>query len=426
MSGLRRRPLSRCTPRARVWHLPPDGFRGLRRSCLLSRKACADLLGCSLSAVRAWDRGAHRVPWSAVKLLRLLRLGDLGALRDEWRGWTLNRNGIVSPSGDVYDRGDLGWWSLTCRQAEAWRQERARQRTACREHEVANAAATQAGKRGRKLDGLRKVYGSGVMDLHLGGRVAFVSGSTAGIGFATARRLAAEGARVVVNGRTQARVDAAIHRITQDTSNHDVSGIVADLGSAAGVERTVQALPAVDVLVNNLGIFEPKAFAAITDADWLRMFETNVMSGVRLARAWLSGMRKANWGRIVFVSSESAVNIPAEMIHYGVTKTAQLAVARGLAETLAGTAVTVNSVLAGPTASEGVTRFVADLAQARGVDAATMEHEFFASARPSSLLKRFITPDEVANLIAYLASPLSAATNGAALRVDGGVVRAVL
>lgn len=264
------------------------------------------------------------------------------------------------------------------------------------------------------------------MDLHLGGKVAFVSGSTAGIGFATARRLAAEGARVVVNGRTQARVDAAIHRITQDTSNHDVSGIVADLGSAAGAERTVQALPAVDVLVNNLGIFEPKAFVAITDADWLRMFETNVMSGVRLARAWLPGMRKANWGRIVFVSSESAVNIPAEMIHYGVTKTAQLAVARGLAETLAGTAVSVNSVLAGPTASEGVTRFVADLAQARGVDAATMEHEFFASARPSSLLKRFITPDEVANLIAYVASPLSAATNGAALRVDGGVVRAVL
>lgn len=264
------------------------------------------------------------------------------------------------------------------------------------------------------------------MDLQLGGKVAFVSGSTAGIGFATARRLALEGARVVVNGRTQARVDAAVRRIAQDTSNQEVSGIAADLGSATGVEDVVRALPAVDVLVNNLGIFEPKAFEAITDDDWRRMFETNVMSGVRLARAWLPGMRRVDWGRIVFVSSESAVNIPAEMIHYGVTKTAQLAVARGIAETLVGTAITANSVLAGPTASEGVTQFVSRLAQERGVDAATMEREFFASARPSSLLKRFITPDEVANLIAYLASPLAAATNGAALRVDGGVVRAVL
>jgi NAD(P)-dependent dehydrogenase (short-subunit alcohol dehydrogenase family) len=173
-------------------------------------------------------------------------------------------------------------------------------------------------------------------------------------------------------------------------------------------------------------VFEPKPLEAISDGDWLRMFDTNAMSGVRLARVYLPRMRRNNWGRIVFVSSESAVNIPAEMIHYGVTKTAQVALARGLAETLAGTAVIVNSILAGPTASEGVTRFVTSLAQERGVDAAAMEREFFASARPSSLLKRFITPDEVASLIAYVASPLSAATNGAALRVDGGVVRAVL
>lgn len=263
------------------------------------------------------------------------------------------------------------------------------------------------------------------MDLQLAGKVAFVSGSTAGIGFATARRLTREGARVVVNGRTQARVDAAIDQIRGEVSNASVAGIAADLGTAAGAAALVRELPVVDILVNNLGIFEPKPFEAITDADWLRMFETNVMSGVRLARAYLPAMRRKDWGRIVFVSSESALNIPAEMIHYGVTKTAQLAVARGLAEATTGTAITVNSVLAGPTASEGVTTFVAQLARQRGIDTAAMEQEFFATARPSSLLKRFITPDEVANLIAYVASPLAAATNGAALRVDGGVVRAV-
>ena len=264
------------------------------------------------------------------------------------------------------------------------------------------------------------------MDLQLGGKIVLVTGSTAGIGFASAARFAREGAIVVVNGRTQARVDAAVQKIRQDTSNHAVSGIAANLGNAAGVETLLHVLPTVDVLVNNLGIFEPKPFAAITDADWLHMFEVNVMSGVRLARAYLPHMRERNWGRIVFVSSESAVNIPAEMIHYGMTKTAEVAIARGLAETVAGTAITVNSVLAGPTASEGVTRFVAQLASERGIDSQAMEREFFATARPSSLLKRFITPDEVANLIAYTASPLAAATNGAALRVDGGVVRAVL
>lgn len=264
------------------------------------------------------------------------------------------------------------------------------------------------------------------MDLQLNGRVVLVTGSTAGIGFATARQFAREGALVVVNGRTQARVDAAVRQIQQDTANHAVSGIAANLGNAAGVESLLHALPAVDVLINNLGTFEAKAFEAITDADWLRMFEVNVMSGVRLARAYLPHMRKKNWGRIVFVSSESAVNIPVEMIHYGMTKTAEVAIARGLAESVAGTGITVNSVLAGPTASEGVTRFVAQLAAERGVDSKTMEREFFATARPSSLLKRFITPDEVANLIVYTASLRAAATNGAALRVDGGVVRAVL
>lgn len=264
------------------------------------------------------------------------------------------------------------------------------------------------------------------MDLQLDGKTAFISGSTAGIGFAAALRLAREGARVVVNGRTQARVDDAVRRIKQAVPDAKVSGVAADLGSAAGVDAVVRKVPEVDVLVNNVGIFEPKAFEEITDADWLRFFETNVMSGVRLSRAWLPGMKAKNWGRILFVSSESAVNIPVEMIHYGVTKTAQLAVARGLAEAVAGSAITVNSILPGPTASEGVETFVSQLANERGIDAAAMEKEFFATARPSSLLKRFIEPDEVASLIAYIASPLAAATNGAALRVDGGVVRSVV
>lgn len=264
------------------------------------------------------------------------------------------------------------------------------------------------------------------MDLQLQGKRVLVTGSTAGIGFATALRFAREGANVVVNGRTQARVDAALQRIRQDSGNPAATGVAADLGNAAGVAALAAAVPTLDILVNNLGIFEPKPFEAITDADWFRFFETNVMSGVRLARAYLPAMRERNWGRILFVSSESAVNIPAEMIHYGTTKTAQVAVARGLAEAVAGTAITVNTILPGPTASEGVSTFVAQLARERGIDAKAMEREFFASARPSSLLKRFITPDEVANLIAYTASPLASATNGAALRVDGGVVRSVL
>jgi NAD(P)-dependent dehydrogenase (short-subunit alcohol dehydrogenase family) len=264
------------------------------------------------------------------------------------------------------------------------------------------------------------------MDLQLDGKTAFISGSTAGIGFAAALRLAREGARDVVNGRTQARVDDAVRRIGQAAPGAEISGVAADLGAAAGVDAVVRKVPEVDVLVNNVGIFEPKAFESITDADWLRFFETNVMSGVRLSRAWLPGMKAKNWGRILFVSSESALNIPVEMIHYGVTKTAQLAVARGLAEAVAGSAITVNSILPGPTASEGVQTFVSQLARERGTDAAAMEKEFFATARPSSLLKRFIEPDEVANLIAYVASPLAAATNGAALRVDGGVVRSVI
>lgn len=278
MCGLRRRLGSHYAPRRRVWMLPPEGFRELRRACLLSRKGCADLLGCSLSAVRAWDRGTHRVPWSAVKLLRLFCQGDLGALRSEWHGWTIARAGLVSPEGIAYTLGDLGWWSLTCRQAECWRQDRERQRQRATGRPVLPATCKHA------YAWRVKIQGTSTMDLQLAGKVAFVSGSTAGIGFATARRLTREGARVVVNGRTQARVDAAIDQIRGEVSNASVSGIAADLGTAAGATALVRELPVVDILVNNLGIFEPKPFEAITDADWLRMFETNVMSGVRLAR----------------------------------------------------------------------------------------------------------------------------------------------
>lgn len=264
------------------------------------------------------------------------------------------------------------------------------------------------------------------MDYGIRGKRALVTGSTAGIGFATAQALAAEGARVTVNGRTDARVTQAIERIRREVPGADVNGIAADLSTGAGCAAVTRGLPSVDILVNSLGIFEPKAFEAITDGDWMRFFETNVLSGIRLSRHYLPGMQAQNWGRIVFVSSESALQIPTEMMHYGMTKTAQLAVARGLAETLAGTGVTVNSVLPGPTNSEGVGEFVTQLAASRGVDFATIEQEFFTHARPSSILKRFASPDEVAAMIAYVCSAQASATTGAALRVDGGVVRSIV
>jgi NAD(P)-dependent dehydrogenase (short-subunit alcohol dehydrogenase family) len=263
------------------------------------------------------------------------------------------------------------------------------------------------------------------MELGLKDKRTLVTGSTAGIGFAAARALAAEGARVTVNGRTAARVATAIDAIKRAVPGAQVEGIDADLGTRAGCDALIARLPELDVLVNNLGIFEPKRFEQISDADWLRFFETNVLSGVRLARHYVAAMRTRNWGRIVFVSSESGLQIPVEMIHYGMTKTAQLAVARGLAESLAGTGVTVNSVLPGPTASEGVGAFVARMAASRGVDAATVEREFFATARSSSILKRFATPEEVAAMIVYVCSAAASATTGASLRVDGGVVRSI-
>ena len=263
------------------------------------------------------------------------------------------------------------------------------------------------------------------MDLKMKGKTAVVSGSTAGIGFAIAAALAAEGAKVIVNGRTEARVDAAIKKILTDVGSSDLRGVAADLSTARGVETFLQQVPDADILVNNLGIFEPKPFLEIPDSDWLRFFEANVLSGVRLSRHYLPGMLKKNWGRIIFISSESAQHIPAEMIHYGMTKTAQVAVSRGLAESVAGTGVTVNSVLAGPTASEGVGDFLEGMAKQQGVTKTEIEKQFFASVRPTSLLKRFETPEEVAAVVAFVASTQATSINGSAVRAEGGVIRSI-
>jgi NAD(P)-dependent dehydrogenase (short-subunit alcohol dehydrogenase family) len=263
------------------------------------------------------------------------------------------------------------------------------------------------------------------MDFGLKGKSAVISGSTAGIGFAIASALAAEGAHVIVNGRTEARVASALQNLRQLVKNADVRGVPADLGTAKGVAAFLQQVPEADILVNNLGIFEIKPFLEIPDSDWLRFFEVNVLSGVRLSRYYLPGMLKKNWGRVIFISSESAQQIPVEMIHYGMTKTAQVAVARGLAESVAGTGVTVNSILAGPTASEGAAAFVDSMAKQQGVTKAEVEKQFFSTARPSSLLKRFETTEEVAAVVAFIASTQATAINGSAVRAEGGVVQSI-
>jgi NAD(P)-dependent dehydrogenase (short-subunit alcohol dehydrogenase family) len=257
------------------------------------------------------------------------------------------------------------------------------------------------------------------MDLELKGKTALVTGSTAGIGLAIAAALAKEGAAVIVNGRTQERVDNAVR------ASGAAHGIAADLGTEAGARAVIERFPAVDILINNLGIFEPKPFEEIVDDEWRRFFEVNVLSGVRLSRHYIGSMKRKNWGRIVFISSESALQIPKEMIHYGMTKTAQLAVSRGLAETTAGTGVTVNSVLPGPTKSEGVLDFVGKLALDNGVDSAAVEREFFTKARPTSLLQRFATTGEVASVVVFVCSPLAAAMNGTAVRADGGILQSI-
>jgi NAD(P)-dependent dehydrogenase (short-subunit alcohol dehydrogenase family) len=264
------------------------------------------------------------------------------------------------------------------------------------------------------------------MNLQLQNKIAVVSGSTAGIGFAIASALAQEGATVFLNGRTKQRVSSAINQILMIAPEAKVSGVVADLSTEAGTKELFRQVPETDILINNLGIFEAKPFADIPDDEWLHIFEANVLSGVRLSRHYFPEMLKKNWGRIIFISSESAINIPTEMIHYGMTKTAQLAVARGLAEMTVGSNVTVNSVLPGPTRSEGVETFVEGMAAQGGRTAEEVEKEFFKSIRPSSLLKRFATPEEVAAMVTFIASPLASATNGAALRVDGGTVRSIV
>jgi len=263
------------------------------------------------------------------------------------------------------------------------------------------------------------------MIIDLSGKTALVTGSTAGIGYAIAKGLAASGAEVVINGRGRDKVDAAVAKLKQSVSGAKVRGIAADVSTAEGCDALLKALPAVDILINNAGIFEPKNFFEIPDEDWSRFFEVNVMSGVRLSRAYLAAMLKRDWGRIVFISSESALNIPTEMIHYGMTKTAQLAVARGLAKLTRGTAVTVNSVLPGPTMSEGVETFVKDLAKQNGQSLEEAAANFVKQHRPSSLLQRFASVDEVANLVVYVASQQASATNGAALRVEGGIVNTI-
>jgi NAD(P)-dependent dehydrogenase (short-subunit alcohol dehydrogenase family) len=260
------------------------------------------------------------------------------------------------------------------------------------------------------------------MDLQVNSKLALVTGSTAGIGLAIATTLAREGARVIVNGRAQSSVDKVVAELKSATKS-DVQAFAGDLSQAVVAEEVARRFPAVEILINNLGIFEPKPFEEIPDADWSRFFDVNVLSGVRLARLYLPAMKRANWGRIIFISSESGVQIPAEMIHYGMTKAAQIAVARGLAEAVAGTGITVNSVLPGPTKSRGVGDFVETLAKSSGQSFDQFEQEFFKKVRPPSLIKRFATTEEVASMVAYIASPLASATTGAALRVDGGVVK---
>ncbi|MFT3795725.1 SDR family NAD(P)-dependent oxidoreductase [Flavobacterium sp.] len=263
------------------------------------------------------------------------------------------------------------------------------------------------------------------MDLQLKDKTAFISGSTAGIGFATAKRLATEGATVIINGRTQQSVDQAVAEL-QKTGNSNVSGIVADFSKVDDINRLLSELPDIDILVNNTGIFEPKAFAEIPDEDWFRFFDINVMSGVRLSRHLFPKMIAKNWGRIIFISSESGIMIPDEMIHYGMTKSAQLAVSSGLAQLTKGTNVTVNSILPGPTKSRGVGQFLEDLSKTDNKPVAEVEADFFKNMRPTSLIQRFASVDEIANTIAYYVSPLASATNGAAIRVEGGLVRSIV
>jgi NAD(P)-dependent dehydrogenase (short-subunit alcohol dehydrogenase family) len=264
------------------------------------------------------------------------------------------------------------------------------------------------------------------MDLKIEKKTAFISGSTAGIGFAIAKRLLNEGATVIINGRTKESVEKAVSELRALDHKYNVTGFAANFSSKEAVDELISDLPDVDILINNAGIFEPKAFTEIPDEDWYRLFEVNVMSGVRLSRHFLPKMMAKNWGRIIFISSESAVFIPDEMIHYGMTKTAQIAISRGLAELTKGTNVTVNSILPGPTKSKGVGGFIEDLARAGKKSVVEVEKDFFKNMRPTSLLQRFATVEEIADTVAYYASSLASATNGASIRVEGGLIRSIL
>ena len=263
------------------------------------------------------------------------------------------------------------------------------------------------------------------MDLGLHGKIALVSASSAGIGFSIAEHLAKEGSTVYINGRTKERVDSAIAKIIEKNPKAHLRPLVANLATKEGFETAVKLISAVDILVNNLGIYEVKAFEKISDEDWMQFFEINVLSGIRLSRHFLPYMKEKNWGRIIFISSESGVQIPSEMIHYGVSKTCQIAFARGLAENLIGTGVTVNSVLPGPTRSEGVEAFIEQVAQDKGISVEDVEKDFFKYMRPSSIIQRFETPDEIAAIVTFVCSKVASAITGAAIRAEGGVVRSI-
>jgi len=263
------------------------------------------------------------------------------------------------------------------------------------------------------------------MDLQLKGKTALVSGSTLGIGFAIASALAREGATVLVNGRTKERVDDAIARIMKAHPQAQLRGVVADLSKVEGVEAVATQFPDVDILVNNIGAFEAKPFFDISDSDWQGMWERNVMSGMRLSRQYMRGMLARSWGRVVFISSEAAMNPSGAMLHYGVTKTAVLGLARGLADLTVGTAVTVNAVLPGPTRTEDTVAWMESVAKEKSITVAEAERDYFEKTRPESIIRRFTEPSEIASLVAYVASPLSAATNGASLRAEGGIVHSI-
>jgi NAD(P)-dependent dehydrogenase (short-subunit alcohol dehydrogenase family) len=261
------------------------------------------------------------------------------------------------------------------------------------------------------------------MDLKIQNKIALITGSSQGIGFATARKLCEEGVNVIINGRNEEKVKSAVLKLQREFQNIKIIGITADLKNNEGCNKLISQIPHIDILINNLGIFEPKDFEDITEEEWLHMFNVNVMSGVRLSQHYLSSMISQNWGRVIFISSESAIQIPKEMIHYGMTKTAQISVSRGIAELTKGTNVTSNSILLGPSKSEGVTQFMNDLAKQNNQTFKEIEKDFFKNVRPTSLIQRFAEVNEDANMIVYISSALSSATNGAILRVDGGVIQ---